>query len=254
MFLKKIILSLSLAGALYASSSDHTPFRLEGELGSIQTSVVQLNVAQSGKLQLFVNGEQPVWSSTLRTVHNLRTLAADATKEALGGFFDRIRVIATDDSRSIDVRNGAIQEAAIEFLISLGGLGFSVKSVEMTPSKFFNPGVKPADLKKNPDQYIKQPSFLLEDAASFQARMIENGRISFKDNPDFVTMQEVELQDGVESLALTAILSQGPGYAPVIPAGLSKEALSSSAVTFYDSQKYEPDAGNSSVLQLRNFF
>ena len=164
----------------------------------------QLNVAQLGRLQMFPDREQGfTWSSTLRTAFILKQIAQKSPELRIIG--SRLLDIAKSESLTISEKNSAIEVESLLVIIELNKIGFSAKSFKMSSSKLFNPDVLPNLLWQKPDDYIKAPSFVLEDSNSFSTR-IENGfSVMFDDDDvDIVTAQEIEFGES-DNIDFTAV-------------------------------------------------
>lgn len=188
---------MASADLLSNDYSDHTVLKLDTGV----LKVIQLNVAQLGRFQIFPNDRVPEgfnWSSTLRTATILKQLAQQ--KPELTKLGQRLLAIVNDSSLSLEDKNSLIAFEANSLLDDLRKLGFSVKSFEMAPNRLFNPGVSPNLLRENPSAYVKAPAFVLEDTESFTNRMKAGFNVMLADGADLAVAQEVELgeSDGIK--------------------------------------------------------
>jgi hypothetical protein len=175
--------------------SDHTVLYLP----KTNPRYSQLNFAPRGNLQMFPPdklSEPCVWASTLRTPTILKQLAAK--KPELSKLGTRLLTFR-DAPLSLKDKNDVIESESHNVKDELNKIGLSVKSFSMSPSKLFNPGTSANDLRNYPNNYIKSPSFVLEDINSFTNRLVAGFEVLLKDGVEIATAQEVELgeSDGI---------------------------------------------------------
>lgn len=220
----------------YDEYSDHNILKLDTGL----LKITQLNVAQLGRLQLFPNDKLPekfIWSCTLRTVTILKLLIKVKHELIQLGF--RLLAIVNNLNLSLVDKNINIEKESHIIFNELVNLGFSVKSFKMVPNKLFNPNVLPNILYQNPNDYLKGPSFVLEDTNSFTHRMEKGFNIMFENNPDIITAQEVEFgdSDGINFTNVhNSLLKLHESYICVVPVVQLSGTLCS---TYYNKNVFD---------------
>ncbi len=176
----------------YTPYSDHSILCVK-ERAHNGLKVCNLNVAQPGKLTTYGTCQKVVCSSSLRTV-TLLSLLHDKKAEIDALLCDRMSEVMTDSKLSVQEKNDKIKTIADEAYEDLVKLGFDdIKPAVYWPARSFNPGANPADMKRNPDLYIKAPVFILEDDDLFKNRMKRAYEAALKNDADIYTFQEVEL-------------------------------------------------------------
>lgn len=225
--------------------TDHNDFSDHNVLShnKTPTKVVQLNVAQLGRLKLFPNSSTEEgfnWSSTLRTVPILKLLGEK--KDELSELGKRLFRIAQDESiSSVSEKNEKMATEAENLKSELQLLGFTVKDFILSPHKIFNPTANSKDLWQKPGEFIHGPSYMLENIESYQKRMANAYYAMFKDTPDIVTAQEIELGelDGINFTDLfSSIMENYPVYSYEKPVLQAKGSVTTT-MTFYNKKIFE---------------
>jgi hypothetical protein len=237
-------------------SSDHNmlvlkipPLFERGNPSDTFTTVVNLNMAQSGRLSWYGKDN---WGSTLRTPKILRWIDSEMQENhPLAHFqkqifaqlaaFKQEAIAAGEEAAAVEKFNSWIERwARDEFIPQLRERGLVLSNeLLMSPAAALNAGVSSQELKSHPDEYFQIPSFVLEDRPSFTRRSRENlWRISAQ-NPDIVLVQEFETGSAdTLSLAELGTLEHFSFVDPrTLPDFLANRS-NACAITLFSAQKY----------------
>lgn len=219
--------------------SDHSLLSLK----SGEITIVNLNIGQTGRLQLFPAKNEVgfVWASTFRSVDILMTL--NLQQNNLNEIGLKLKNIAQDPSLSLEEKNIQISSESEKIQSDLEKLGFTIKSFSMAPYQIFNE--TPAYIMwKDPDKYTKYvqgPLYYLENTMSYQSRLARGFSDIMKVNPDIITCQEIELggTNGIDlSMAQEKLTETYPDYHSIKPKVNSDSYLITN-VTYYNKKTIE---------------
>lgn len=246
-----LLSSFVMGVSLQAMYSDHRQFELTNKDGDITVS--ELNVSATSVLTMFGKPVKIIWSTTYRTPEHLTMLKEKNNVPKFEAFGKELAAIAADASKPVKERNAAIEAAANNFSKTLTDMGFTVRRVEMTVSKTFNPDVKPVDLKKNFDNYVQQPSFILETFEEFSDRMDKGFAALLGASPIFAAAQEVDLGRPDFDGLFAKLAAKHRRFGFIKPENIVPGQPGSVAVSFYNKLRYEPVA-DANLGSIRAFF
>lgn len=222
--------------------SDHNCLFLKGK--GHRPAVVCLNVSQAGNLKLFGKS----WITTLRT-KPLLSLVNTQQESLFCPFTNRLLMIVNGEG-DVQFKNKAIEDEVNNFLPalnkSLESSAHGISVVAYEASKAFNPKVDTKELKTNPGAFVQCPTFLVETADEFRARMIRSIN-KLKDlKPGLIFAQEVDLGRPPFDFPITELEESYGANIPQIVGGVSN----SCAVTFFDKQRFCLDANHITTSEL----
>jgi exonuclease III len=212
--------------------------------------VVQLNVAQHGKMSLFPKNNQYTefyFSPVFRHPITMRMAKENKTLISINSEINKIHEELINDVNKICLSQENDEEKAM--LINQKILKFNESFEKIMKINCKTNGCSDELLKmiKNPMKF----SYDLESNEKFLERMTRiNTDLLYTKQPDFVCLQEVEIKNK-HMTVLDSLMDEK--YEAVLPTfgNLNTQTLQSCAITLYNAEKYQPyDTADSTKLEI----
>jgi hypothetical protein len=214
------------------------------------SSVLQLNVAQRGKMSLFPSNNTFTefnFSPVFRHPTTMKLAKTDPTLQSIKlqmkslheQLFSKINSIPQNEENDKKVINKEITNAYNKILKELMQTLKGYTLLEEPNNKLKKYIEKEYNAKFDDNAVLMKFSYEIESEKRFLDRMFRVGNVIFGNNPQFICLQEVEI-NGEDMRALDYLVPHS--YEKILPpfGDLRTKELQSCAVTLYDSTKYDP--------------